>query len=52
MVGSDLDIAINSDLPQAGSDGKYLTNELDNEGDRATDKAVRGENIDDDAYKV
>jgi hypothetical protein len=51
-VGSDLDVQDDTDLLQANPDGKHTLNgELDNDVDRATGEAARGETTNDDAHQ-
>jgi hypothetical protein len=51
-VGSDVDISVDSNLPQAGPDGNPPTNEgLDNDLERVAGEAARGATTDDDAHE-
>jgi hypothetical protein len=51
-VGSNLDISVDSNLPQAGPDGNPPTNEgLDNDLERVAGEAARGATTDDDAHE-
>ncbi|KAK5045589.1 hypothetical protein LTR84_009207 [Exophiala bonariae] len=51
-VGSNLDICVDSNLPQAGPDGNLPTNEeLDNDVEMVAGEVARGRTTDDDAHE-